>query len=108
MHDYFSDSICKTIVCQIPIRPKVAAEFEQGVVQAQEMLKGLDFVVNDLAKQESFFTIMEKLQLFSEQPKNVLVKSYLDVNIFAQEQKYFGRIPISSLLVVSLYSLQHA
>jgi len=101
---YFVHTLNKTMLAHIPPRISKSITKENIVTEIENMLNGIQTVLR-LSDIQDFYDIQRALQNFSLTPKNVLVRAYLDVNIY-QKDEYFGLISIKDLALVysSTYS----
>lgn len=95
---YFSDSINKTLLAHIPPRKIKTISKQETFKELENMLNNIQTILR-LSDLQDFYEIQRALQSFSLTPRNVLVRAYLDVNVF-QKDEYFGLISIKNLALV--------
>jgi len=97
---YFSDSINKTLLAHIPPRQVKTISKADAFKELENMLNNIQTILR-LSDLQDFYEIQRSLQTFSLTPKNVLVRAYLDVNVF-QKDEYFGLISIKNLALSAI------
>ncbi len=100
MEKYFIDSINKTLLSHIPPRKIKTITKQQAIVDLEKGLDHLEIVLK-IGMIENFFDIYRQLENFSLIPRNILVRAYLDNNIW-QNNTFFGQIKTKDLALNAL------
>jgi hypothetical protein len=98
MEKYFMDTINKTLLSHIPPRKIKTVTKQQSITDLEKGLEHLEQVLK-LGVLENFFDIYRHLENFSLTPRNILVRAYLDNNIFINNT-YFGMVKTRDLAIV--------
>lgn len=78
---YFSPTLNKTLLAQIQLRPLLKITKEEGLEKLENLLNQVQFIT-EMSRYQDFHKIIEMLDLYHAQPKNIFTKAFLDNTIF--------------------------
>ena len=67
------------------------------------MLNQLSFIL-ELTKINNFYELNDSLDHFSKQKRSILIRAYIDVNLFPQQGKLWGQYDLAEIIFVIIFS----
>lgn len=94
---YFNNCCIKTLLCQLSVRTLKVKPVEEIYQDFLEMLGHIRQIINQ-SQLKYLGDIFQKLEKFSSQETNVLVKVFLNMNLLCNDKHYFSTNPIIDIV----------